>query len=337
DRARTGEFELYDRRSRQQEGRAGLAVQRSQERYDIQPATIRHCRGQRAAVFLNELTNVRFRAVHKRFAGRTHPARRGGTNEDVIGRDVASNFWCVADGMGGHASGDVASSVVKETLLGEALALPLVEALRKAHETVAATAKTNSAYDNMGATVVATRIAERQAEIAWVGDSRAYLWRDGALSALTRDHSFLEVLRTQENLSEEQLRAHPNRNLVTRTLGIGTPEPSTASLPLQRRDWLILCSDGLNDELEDGEIAAVLRMHRQPEAATDALIEAALAKGGRDNVSDVVVEYDGPDALGCFTAMSQKLRRTFHMMVSILGGVAAATMVAVLWWWFYGR
>lgn len=280
---------------------------------------------------------MRFRTAYKRFAGRTHPGRRGGPNEDAIGWDEASNFWFVADGMGGHASGDVASRVVKETLLGEGLTLPLVEAIRKAHESVAAAAKTNSAYDNMGSTIVATRIAERQAEIAWVGDSRAYLWRNGSLSPLTRDHSYIEVLRSQENLSEEQLRAHPNRNLVTRTLGIGTPEPSVAKLPLQRRDWLILCSDGLNDELEDGEIAAVLRMHRQPEAATDALIEAALAKGGRDNVSAVVVEYDGPDALGFFYAMSQKLRRTFPMMVSILGGVAAATMVAVLWWWFYGR
>lgn len=276
---------------------------------------------------------MRFRAAHKRFAGRTHAGRRGGTNEDVIGWDEASSFYFVADGMGGHASGDVASRVVKETLLGEALSLPLADAIRKAHETVAATAKTNSAYDNMGSTVVATRIAERQAEIGWVGDSRAYLWRDGALSALTRDHSYLEALRTQENLSEEQLRGHPNRNLVTRTLGIGTPEPSIAKFPLQRGDWLILCSDGLNDELEDREIAEVLRTHRQPEGATEALIDAALAKGGRDNVSAVVVEYDGPDAVSFSSAMSQKLKP----MLPIIGGITAATVVAVLWWWFYGR
>ncbi|MFC4308056.1 PP2C family protein-serine/threonine phosphatase [Steroidobacter flavus] len=276
---------------------------------------------------------MRFLAASKRFSGRTHPGRRGGPNEDVIGWDEASNFWFVADGMGGHASGDVASRVVKETLLGEALTLPLVDAIRKAHETVLATAKTNTAYDNMGSTVVATRIAERQAEIAWVGDSRAYLWRGGSLSALTRDHSYLEVLRVQENLSEEQLRGHPNRNLVTRTLGIGTPEPSTTTLPLKRRDWLLLCSDGLNDELEDREIAEVLQTHAQPEKATEALIDAALAKGGRDNVSAVVVEYDGPDAVEVPGGISQKLKP----MLPIIGGMAAATLVAVLWWWFYGR
>ncbi|HWK48853.1 MAG TPA: SpoIIE family protein phosphatase, partial [Steroidobacter sp.] len=164
-------------------------------------------------------------------------------------------------------------------------------------------------------------------------DSRAYLWRQGSLSSLTRDHSYLEVLRVQENLSEEQLRGHPNRNLVTRTLGIGTPEPSVATLPLRRRDWLILCSDGLNDELEDREIAEVLRAHPQLDEAAEALIEAALAKGGRDNVSAVVVEYDGPDAVEVSSGMSQKLKQ----MLPIIGGMAAATLVAVLWWWFYGR
>jgi protein phosphatase len=276
---------------------------------------------------------VRFKPDNKRFAGKTHPGRRGGANEDAIGWDEASNFWFVADGMGGHAAGDVAARVVKETLLGEALTLPLVDAIRKAHETVAATAKTNSAYDNMGSTVVATRIADKQAEIAWVGDSRAYLWRDGSLSALTRDHSYLEVLRVQENLTEEQLRGHPNRNLVTQTLGIGAPEPSVAKFPLRRRDWLILCSDGLNDELEDREIAEVLETHAEPEKATEALIDAALAKGGRDNVSAVVVEYDGPNAVSVSSALSQKVRR----QLPIIGGVAAATLVAVLWWWFYGR
>lgn len=269
----------------------------------------------------------------RRFSGRTHPGRRGGANEDSIGWDEAGGLWFVADGMGGHASGDVASRVVKETLLGEALALPLVDAIRKAHETVAATAKTNTAYDNMGSTVVATRIAERQAEIVWVGDSRAYLWRDGALSALTRDHSYLEVLRVQENLSEEQLRGHPNKNLVTQTLGIGAPEPSVAKLMLRRRDQLLLCSDGLNDELEDQEIASILRTHPEPEKATEALIDAALAKGGRDNVSAVLVEYAGPSGMSFSRELSQKVRP----LLPIIGGVATATLVAVLWWWFYGR
>ena len=96
---------------------------------------------------------------------------------------------------------------------------------------------------------------------------------------------------------------------------------------------MILCSDGLNDELEDQEIAEVLRTHPEPDQATEALIDAALAKGGRDNVSAVLVEYDGPNGVSFSSAMSQKLRP----VLPIIGGVAAATLVAVLWWWFYGR
>src|SRR6185503_19270234 len=96
----------------------------------------------------------------------------------------------------------------------------------------------------------------------------------------------------QEHLSDTQMRGHPNKNLVTQTLGIGTPEPSVIDLPLRKGDWLLLCSDGLNDELEDQEIAAILRAHPSLDAAADELIAAALAKGGKDNVSVVLVEYD---------------------------------------------
>jgi PPM family protein phosphatase len=268
-----------------------------------------------------------------RFAARTHPGRRGGQNEDSIGWNEESALWFVADGMGGHASGDVASRLVKETLLGSALNLPLRAAVKKAHESVAAAAADNTAHANMGSTVVAVRIANRQADIAWVGDSRGYLWRGQALRQLTRDHSYLEVLREQENLSDSQLRGHPNKNLVTQTLGIGSPEPSTITEPLRGGDWLLLCSDGLNDELEDAEIAQILRTHASPEAAADALIAAALARGGRDNVSAVVVEYDGPDGVSFPRALGQKT----ILWLAILGGALAATLLAVLWWWLYGR
>ncbi len=120
---------------------------------------------------------------------------------------------------------------------------------------------------------------------------------------------------------------------MTRTLGIGTPEPSIAKLPLKRRDWLLLCSDGLNDELEDREIAEVLRTHSQLEKATEALIEAALAKGGRDNVSAVVVEYDGPDSVEVSSGMSQKLKANVTYFIRWNGGSHAGggLVVVVLW------
>ena len=140
-----------------------------------------------------------------RYAGRTHPGRRGGQNEDSIGWDEVRQLWFVADGMGGHASGEVASSIVKQTLL-EPGAPSLLEAVHRAHEAIArAAALANS---NMGSTVVALRLQAREGEIVWVGDSRGYLWRDRVLQPVTRDHSFLELLREQENLSDEQLRGY---------------------------------------------------------------------------------------------------------------------------------
>jgi PPM family protein phosphatase len=267
-----------------------------------------------------------------RFGGRTHPGRRGGQNEDSIGWSEPQRLWFVADGMGGHASGDVASRIVKETLLGSALTLPLKAAVMQAHAAVAATAESNPAYNNMGSTVVAAHIADRQAQITWVGDSRAYLWREQTLRQLTRDHSFLEVLREQEHLSESQLRGHPHKNLVTQTLGIGAPQPASISEPLRRRDWLLLCSDGLNDELEDQEIAGVLRAQTTPEGAATALVDAALARGGRDNVSAVVVEYDGPDGVSFGSALGR-----VRGWLPIVGGMLAAILLAVLWWWFRER
>lgn len=116
---------------------------------------------------------------------------------------------------------------------------------------------------------------------------------------------------------------------MTQTLGIGTPDPSLISEPLRKGDWLLLCSDGLNDELEDAEIARILRTHAAPEAAADALIAAALAHGGRDNVSAVVVEYDGPNGV----SFDQKT----ILWLAIIGGACAAALLAVLWWWLYGR
>lgn len=274
------------------------------------------------------------------YAGRTHPGRRGGQNEDAIGWDESHRLWFVADGMGGHASGDVASRIVRETLLASA-DTPLAEAIRKAHTAIADAAAADTTHENMGSTVVAARINDKQGEIVWVGDSRAYLWRHKRLQLLTRDHSFLEMLRQQEDLTEEQIRGHPNRHLVTQTLGIGAPEPSSSMLSLRTRDRLLLCSDGLNDELEDKEIAEILGKHATAEAAAEALIEAALAKGGKDNVSVVVVEYDGPNGVSFLKRIGQflephwqYLQKHMRQWLPVLAGIAAALTASGLWWWF---
>ena len=264
-----------------------------------------------------------------RFAARTHPGRRSGQNEDSIGWDESQSLWFVADGMGGHASGDVASRIVKETLLQTSTS-PLEEAVQKAHEAVATAAANTPAYNNMGSTVVALRVANRKGEVVWVGDSRAYLWRDRALRPLSRDHSFLEMLREQGSLTDTEMRGHPNKNLVTQTLGISKPRPSVTNVPLRTGDWLLLCSDGLNDELDDKEIAKLLKTCNAPEGAAEALISAALSKGGKDNVSVVIVEYDGPNGV----SFLGKFRYKSVLWIPVVSGVFAAIGFAALWWWF---
>ncbi len=227
------------------------------------------------------------------FAGVSHPGRSRSNNEDVVGWDEARGLWLVADGMGGHASGEVASRIVRDTLLAESQQQDLASRVCEAHRAILETARQDAAFDGMGSTVVAVWISGAVGHFVWVGDSRAYLLRGRDLKRLTRDHSFIELLRERDQLTEAQLRNHPNRNVVTQTLGLGEPNPSAVEVSLKSGDRILLCSDGLNDELTDEEIAEVLGQSSSPELAARHLVDSALDHGGRDNVSVIVLEYRG--------------------------------------------
>jgi serine/threonine protein phosphatase PrpC len=225
--------------------------------------------------------------------GRTNPGARGGQNQDSMGWDAERQVALVADGMGGYAGGEVASALVKETILEAIGSVDLETAIMRAHAKILTAAEQNSQYTGMGSTVVALQVNAGICHVAWVGDSRGYLWRRGALKPLTRDHSVAEVLRDAEHLSETQLRAHPLRHRVIQSLGLDQPVPSASQTPLRQGDWLMLCSDGLSGELRDEEIVDVLRANGTPDAAADALVNQALAKGGHDNVTVVLMQYTG--------------------------------------------
>lgn len=245
------------------------------------------------------------------FAGNTHPGRVRSGNEDAIGWQPERGLWFVADGMGGHASGEVASRIVSDTLLAGDGGAPLEQAIVDAHRAIVGAAEGDEALKGMGATVVAVQMDGATAHVVWVGDSRAYLWRRGRISRISRDHSFVELLREREGKTEEDLRDHPNRNIVTQTLGLADPKPSAVDLTLKRGDWILLCSDGLNDELTDDEIAAALKRSDGLETAVQQLIDAALASGGRDNVSVVLVAYDG-DGFDWRGRLAQAWQRLWH-------------------------
>jgi protein phosphatase len=261
-----------------------------------------------------------------RFAAKTHTGRRPGANEDAIGWDTERQIWFVIDGMGGHVSGQVASQVVKSCILTSELRSKIDETLVQAHEAILQAATVEGELSGMGATAVVAEILNRSVEITWAGDSRAYLWRRGKLVQMSRDHSFVELLREQNLLSPEEIRNHPQGNLVTRTLGHGDPVPSVVRKSLHSGDWILLCSDGLNDELDDGEIAAVLGSSASVDEAVDRLVAKALAKGGRDNTSVVVVEYEGT-----------RLGNTLVMLsgvpwIPVALGACLAILAAVLFW-----
>lgn len=260
------------------------------------------------------------------FSGKTDPGVREGENEDSIGWDVDRGIWFVADGMGGHAAGAVASNIAKKSLLEADPAKPVEVQLVEAHEAIVASAEKDTGRAGMGTTAVVARVDGGTAEISWVGDSRAYLWRGGQLQQITRDHSFLEVLRAQNLLTEEQLRADPRSNLVTQTLGLGDPKPSVQELPLRYGDWILLCSDGLNDEVDDAQIASILAANEKVAPAVDELVATALANGGRDNTSVIVVEFKG--ARG-FAPLWRLLDSTWLPL--IIGATLAVLFAVVLW------
>lgn len=260
------------------------------------------------------------------FAGKTDVGSRGGENEDSIGWDEARKLWFVADGMGGHVNGRMASETASKSLLESAPDKTTEEQIVGAHEAIIAAADEDQSLSGMGSTIVVAKLADNLAEISWVGDSRAYLWRKRGLSQISRDHSFHELLRAQNILTEEQIRADPRGNLVTQTLGLGDPMPSITEVSLRYGDWILLCSDGLNGELEDSQIAEILASSENVQAAVDELIDAAITNGGRDNTSVIIIEYKDATGLGhLWRAMDAR------WWPFVVGPVLAILFALILW------
>ncbi|WP_415856665.1 PP2C family protein-serine/threonine phosphatase [Sinomonas sp. G460-2] len=207
--------------------------------------------------------------------------------------------FAVADGMGGHEAGEVASRLCIESLADEPVlrpgrrtvtALDVILAVRRADLSI------REATGALAGTTLAAAILTEGEDgaLAWlvanVGDSRVYLEFEGEFSQLTEDHSEVWELLALGELTPEEARVYPRRNVVTRALGTGfDADPDLWTFPASPGQRLLVCSDGLTCELEDEQIAGVLAEHGDPQAAADALVAAALEAGGSDNVTVVVV------------------------------------------------
>ena len=243
---------------------------------------------------------------------------------------VQSPLFCVCDGMGGHAAGEVASSIAVETSAKTAphTADPalLGAAIEAANAAVIEAALNGLGKPGMGCTATAAYIEGNTIAIAHVGDSRAYLLHEGTLIRVTRDHSYVEELVDAGEITADEARVHPNRSVITRALG---SDPAMYadhfSLNIEEGDRLILCSDGLSSMIPDGEIENIATQSSTAQICTDNLVDAALAAGGSDNCTVVVVDVVDD---GKLREISKRRRRNVIAVISAV--VALLALIGVI-------
>jgi len=230
--------------------------------------------------------------------GATDAGKVRANNEDalLVGEGRDETLFVVADGIGGFEAGEVASRIAVDVLRELEPGASFEAAIREANRRILAVGRGDERLSGMGTTIVATRFGgtreEPVAEIAHVGDSRAYLLRGGSLRPLTEDHSLVAELVRSGDLTRDQAAEHPQKNLITRALGAEEEvEVDTVVLPVEAGDRLLLCSDGLTDMLPEANIGEILAdSPGDPEKPARTLVSAALDAGGSDNVTVVVVD-----------------------------------------------
>jgi protein phosphatase len=226
------------------------------------------------------------------YAWRTDIGRVRSRNEDSVAVDAGSGLLVVADGMGGHNAGDVASRMAIEGVIGAMQGSTgedderLVAAVRQANQAIYDAAGEDYERSGMGTTVVAVWLRPTRLVVAHVGDSRLYRLRDGVIESLTRDHSQVQDLVDRGILTPAQARASTRKNFLSRALGTDPDVviDSAAHTPAAG-DVYLLCSDGLTNMVEDEEIVAIIRSSASLAEATELLVSQANQYGGRDNIS----------------------------------------------------
>jgi PPM family protein phosphatase len=242
----------------------------------------------------------------------SHPGRQRPDNEDAFGNFVDGRLFVIADGMGGHNAGGVASAMAVDSIetffrsyhaephqvwpypVDRSLSLAanlLRVGMKLANDKIREAATADRARARMGTTAVAMAIGEEQLAIAHAGDSRAYRFRGGSVTRLTRDHSVAEEMKAaRPEMTDEELATFAHRNVVTRSLGSKEElEPAVYVGRVQSGDIFVLCSDGLWGAVSDGKMATILRQAPDLETACQTLVDAANDAGGPDNISVLLV------------------------------------------------
>jgi protein phosphatase len=227
-----------------------------------------------------------------------------GRNEDSLWVDAGRGWLLLADGMGGHSSGDLASALAISYVQSRLRAATgkngkpdyikvLADSVVDANTAIRGAGKQSATVQSMGATFIGAVLSPGGMAYVHVGDSRLYLLRDGTLAQLSRDHTLVQEFVDAGLLTTEAAQNHPYRGLLTRGLGVHDEvEPDTGICTLHPGDRLLLCTDGLTDMVDEHEVARLLGMPVRTDEVTRSLIDAANSAGGRDNVSVIVAWFN---------------------------------------------
>ncbi|MDM8520723.1 Stp1/IreP family PP2C-type Ser/Thr phosphatase [Anaerolineales bacterium HSG6] len=253
----------------------------------------------------NQLPNMNWQAIGMSDVGLKRELNEDswGKAELLLSNDTPCGLYIVADGMGGHEGGEIASSVTVQTITSQFYDTPpapgegaleswLESVTNTANEAVIKKQVDQKRPEKMGSTLVMTLVSEGKAHIANVGDSRAYLLNN-AIAKITADHSLVERLVELGQITPAEARTHPQRNVIYSTMG--DPEKMQVDIynqPLQPGERLLLCSDGLSGMIEDETILEISKKYPDPQQACTALIEAANEGGGKDNITAIVIQFD---------------------------------------------
>lgn len=275
---------------------------------------------------------MKARPAKHTYAGLTDVGRVRAHNEDAV--LLEPPLFAVADGLGGHEAGEVASGIAVQALVeaapAHADAKALGRAVRAANREVIKAAREGRGREGMGTTLTTAVVEGGRIVVAHVGDSRAYLLHGDTLERVTRDHSMVADMIEQGTLTEEASRTHPHRSVITRALGTDpNMYADTYEVDAQPGDRLLLCSDGLTGMLTDDRIAEVLGAYGDPELAARMLVDAANEAGGHDNISVVVVDVTGQSSFGA----PERTHRTW--IAVLIWTLALAAVIGISVWGTY--
>lgn len=225
----------------------------------------------------------------------SHSGIKRDHNEDTYGIDLENGLFLVADGMGGHDHGEIASAIARDHILSSVKNKSSIkQAILDANQEIINSSLEKPGDLPMGTTIAMMKITDNKYDCAWVGDSRIYKLSGQQLIPISSDHSYVQELVDQELITAAQARSHPHRNVVTQALGVTDNTEIKVSLSdgeIKVGDKFLLCSDGLTEEVDDEKIEEIMNKTLSPKEIGDQLLIQALENGGSDNITSIIIEF----------------------------------------------